>query len=1009
MTLGAFLRLVWPTIGSYCLVTTKMIGIKEVYIHHSYATIDEAITRGYELAPHETLFFSVLSLKEREIVTQLAEPDQYGRSVRKQYRITPNMLASRVLIFDLDVGAGADKYESQTEAYEALSRFCFAMGLSRPTVVSSGGGLHIYWRLGRDITAEEYVQLEARLKGCAKTLGMRYDPTRTTDVASVLRVVGSFNRKTAELREVKVIQIGDDTEYETMHALLHQQASRLKAVVEVPNIKRTITTPGSLPEQKIINFTPEPLSAVMAACEQVRTVVESYYDPSHPLHGQDNLGNPTWYNTMPAVVGYCQNGPEIVRELNALCPRGSSDVEAKIVQALRVGAPVSCTTIADKSQLGDAPCKRCLHYGKAKNPLMASRTSVNVPIPATALVQQPALPPPPPPAAPGAPPPPPPPPPVGVGIVLPPQLVPPPPGYRITREFRVVRIELDEDGTEVPELVLPWAIYPVSIQCLPDRTGFATEWVSLGLDDKGRFLHPQTLLIPNKDIYEDREMRKHLLDRGWNIPYDLWREAMRYISAYAHQMQKVTDTMVQRESLGWADDGSAFVLPDKTYHADKSVSVSNMVVSETARAVLPGGTMAKQMEALGFYFDDPTAIVQQAMLLSSLGSILVRFSGQVGLHVAMVGESGVAKSTLLNACASLWGAYDKYVLNGTQGGSTKNHVGNRIAFNSNLPTCVDEVTHMEPNEAATLAMRSSQAAGRGRLNPDGTEKRQIGGDRSSIIMTTSNRSMYELLAEDTAARSAGFMRVIEIEMLAPLVLRNVESRDMTISLLHNHGHVGRAFARFVTENQALAEQLVKGAMARVERELGTDSSERFRVVWIAVVVAAGEILRLMGLCDPQVEEIYAWATTIIVPELRRGVEANIAQAPELMSAIVRRTNGMLATINKHGQTIDCPDHGEVQGMINEQTGKLCISSQIVREQLRKLGASKSMFDKSLADAGSLYLGEGKVAVPTRGGPWVRTLCYVFDLNHPTLRNGGTPLVVVGGTAATGLSTAAGPA
>lgn len=1005
MTLGAFLRLVWPTIGSYCLVTTKMIGIKEVYIHHSYATIDEAITRGYELAPHETLFFSVLSLKEREIVTQLAEPDQYGRPVKKQYRITPNMLASRVLIFDLDVGAGADKYESQTEAYEALSRFCFAMGLSRPTVVSSGGGLHVYWRLGRDITAEEYVQLATRLKGCAKVLGMLYDPTRTTDVTSVLRVVGSFNRKKAELREVKVIQIGDDTSYDVMHALLHQQASRLGAVVDVPDIKRKIAAPGALPEQQIINFSPEPLSAVMEACEQIRTVVESYHDPEHPMHGQDKLGNPTWYNTMPGVVAFCENGPEIVRALNDLCPRGSSDVEAKIQQALNVKAPVSCAVIAEKSQLGDEPCLRCKHYGKARNPLQASRTHDNVPIAATALVEQAALPPPPPPPAPGAPPPPPPPPSVlPTGVVMPPQLVPPPPGYRITRDLRIVHITLDEDGTEVPELVLPWAIYPVSIQCLPDRTGFATEWVSLGVDDKGRFMHPQTLLIPNKDIYEDREMRKLLLDRGWNIPYDLWREAMRYISAYAHQMQKMTDTMVQRESLGWAEEGSVFVMPDKTYHADKSVSSTNMVVTETARAALAGGTLTKQIDALRFYFDDPTAVLQQAMLLTSLGSILVRFTGQVGLHVAMVGESGVAKSTLLNACASLWGAYDKYVLNGTQGGSTKNHMGNRMAFMSNLPTCIDEVTHMQPDEAATLAMRSSQAAGRGRLNPDGTEKRQIGGDRSSIIMTTSNRSMYELLAEDHAARTAGFMRVIEIEMSAPAVLRNVESREMTTTLLTNYGHVGRAFARYVTENQAAVEALVKSVMARVERDMRTDSSERFRVVWIAVAITAGEVLRLMGLFNPCVEDIYAWATGVVVPELRVGVDQNTTHAPELFSAIVRRTNGMLASINKHGAIVDCPDHGEVTGMINEQTRRMCVSVPTVRDALRRLNASKGAFDKALVDVGSLYLGESRVSIPTRGGPWVRTACYVFDLDHPMLRSGGASLAAV-----TDLSTAGGQA
>jgi hypothetical protein len=1002
MTPGAFLRHVWPTTGHYCLVTVDKVNGEERRRHYVYPTIAEAVTGANELLNSHNLFLAVLSLKE-PVVIHPTKISEYTKQPLRQYRITQNMLASRALIFDIDVGSDdPKKYATQGEALVALERFCLVTGMPVPTTVSSGGGVHVYWRLDRDVSAAEYVEMEARLKGVAKVLELRFDPSRTTDVTSLLRVAGSFNRKIDQLRPVKVLSIGEQHSPEMLGKHLSLLAIEHRAVVTVPDLKRTIPTGplAGMSEQIIEGFAPETLADTMKVCEQIRVFVESHYDSTHFLHNKiDNSG---WYRMGLGVVAQCVDGANIMRELTTLCPRSSADIEVKLVQAARL-PPTSCAIIAETSPLGDEPCTRCAAASFCKNPIMGARLNVTKSV-TLAMASETIVTPPPPPIAGAIPPPPPtgsipvkgpPPPPPPAGTVttsltrpLPPIGVPN--HYILTDKGIIYKISLDEDGDEHRDLVMPFNIYPIGITCLPDRTGYASEWVSLAKDNQGRFLHPENIVIPNKDLYEDREMRKIFLDRGVNIPLENWKDTMAYVSAYVQSLQKAADTNIQRDALGWADNGKVFVMPDKTYHADGRQTPSNMHLTEATKTALASGTLPAQLGALAFYFDDPDALIQQAMLLTSLGSPLVRFTGQVGFHVAIIGESGVAKSTLLNACASLWGRFDQYVINGTKAGATKNYIGNRMAVLSNLPVLIDEVTHLDPEEAATLAMRSSQAAGRGRLNPDGTEKRQIGEERSSCIMSTSNRSMFELLGNDTAARTAGHMRVIEIEMLAPKLMRGPEARLMMDQLMQNCGHVGRKFAAYVAANQVSVAKLVETIMAKIERDVEASTSERFWVAWLAVVIATAEIVRMLNLLEAQIDQIYAWAITDLIPDLRHGVEDNVAQAPEVLSAIIRRANGSTARINNRGNLEDIPQNGEVTGLVNDQTRRMFIPVTSVKNYLRQNNVSRSVLDSALKESGNLFLGESRVSIPTKAGAWVRTNCYVFDLDHRMLSTGSRP-------------------
>ncbi len=104
--------------------------------------------------------------------------------------------------FHLDIDCGSDKaakgagYKTKKEASSALTEFCNKAGLLPPThIVDSGNGLHVYWALDRELPKDEWQRMARKLKELTTRHGLLADPTRTADIASVLRMPGTMNWK----------------------------------------------------------------------------------------------------------------------------------------------------------------------------------------------------------------------------------------------------------------------------------------------------------------------------------------------------------------------------------------------------------------------------------------------------------------------------------------------------------------------------------------------------------------------------------------------------------------------------------------------------------------------------------------------------------------------------------------------------------------------------------------------------------------------------------------------
>lgn len=108
-----------------------------------------------------------------------------------------NAQAAQSIWLDLDTAEFKDDapYINRNAALSELERFCFELALPNPVVVSSGYGLHVYWSMDASLTPDEWRETAYALKRACGNWGLMADNSRTTDIASILRVPGTHNRK----------------------------------------------------------------------------------------------------------------------------------------------------------------------------------------------------------------------------------------------------------------------------------------------------------------------------------------------------------------------------------------------------------------------------------------------------------------------------------------------------------------------------------------------------------------------------------------------------------------------------------------------------------------------------------------------------------------------------------------------------------------------------------------------------------------------------------------------
>jgi hypothetical protein len=184
-----FLSTILPDNG-ICFIANKA---GRGFTHHPCHTVDDMVQLALQIDTQgRDVFFACASYQQETYI---------GDDGKNHQRTKEN--AGWVKSFFLDIDCGPDKaakgtgYATINDALVALLSFVDAVGLPKPMIVFSGGGLHVYFLLIETISKEQWIPVAEQLKALTHCSAVRLlaDDARTSDIASILRPVGTHNYK----------------------------------------------------------------------------------------------------------------------------------------------------------------------------------------------------------------------------------------------------------------------------------------------------------------------------------------------------------------------------------------------------------------------------------------------------------------------------------------------------------------------------------------------------------------------------------------------------------------------------------------------------------------------------------------------------------------------------------------------------------------------------------------------------------------------------------------------
>ena len=453
-----------------------------------------------------------------------------GNKYLAPIRAQENVVALKSLFLDLDAkGEDKNSYASIPEAATALAKFLKDVGLPKPSViVTSGGGLHVYFVLDRALTKDEWQPLAYALAEATKVHGLKCDTGCTIDAARVLRVPGTFNNKLASPRAVGLAggRTGDSYSVERLDRVLTPfkvaiPAAELTALPRRPAIKGGDDSLSAGIDRGA--SAPVDLPSVSLHCGFIHDAITT--------NGANNA-NPLW-NLTTLISTFANNGRNEAHRMASGHPGYTVastdelyDRKERERAAKGLGWP-SCRTISGS---GAPQCGGCQHFKSGKSPLnFATRPQVAL------LVAQPA------------------------GSGNPVNLAPSagqqvgglsdlPPGYKRLPSNIVCQIVIEAAtglATDVP--ISKYPIYDPLIQTQPAYTLlFST------VNEVGRISRVQ---FPMKEAATVDGLKRLLYGQGMVMADSHVKAVKEFFVAWVEHLQKNKSMVVSSAPFGWSTSG----------------------------------------------------------------------------------------------------------------------------------------------------------------------------------------------------------------------------------------------------------------------------------------------------------------------------------------------------------------------------------------------------------------------------------------------------------------------
>lgn len=836
-----FLRLVVPTQGAVC-ISTASGGWSDTL----FTSREDAVAYAMQCAQSKDVYFGLSG---------------FGPGGR---RLADNALWQRALWADIDVGPdkavkGAG-YATIPDALQALGAFTERGHVPWPTVVCSGYGLHLYWPLTDDISRDEWLPLAKGFKSLCEQHGFKVDPARACDAASVLRLPGTLNHKRGGLAPVEVWQVGEVTTPASWHNLLATSAPAIPA-------DAMVALAANFGSFEAPSGPSRDWYGLVEKCRAVRDMAKAPY--------------PAWLLAARTVL-HTNGGDELVHQLSSLAPEKYDAVACdKLLRSLHgrtdIG-PGTCDTFAAE---WPEVCADCPHRGKIRTPWVLAGLPEPEPVRMaaatveTADLSQPEL------------------------QVSSQQTMDVLPFRSDDGEWQVVpgqgifHQSVDEDGSPTLTRITTTELY-IHTLCVDASQGSVPNLVYV-MRKVVPGQAPVDIPFSLDDAFGGPKQELWLAKCKLMPPPKYKKLMLGFMNTYLSVIQNNLPEIRVRTHFGWnterdrvtAAETECLIVGQTAYSAAGEKPVR---LDERALGLLPDfavlGTVEQWRKVPDLYrdLDQPFA---QLMMCASFGAPLMCAGLGTATNVAYSlwdAAGGKGKSSVLRACASVWGDPSKMLMGRNDTAAARFQ---HFAVYKNLPILIDEITSMRDADLASMLYdivngreKARSASGGGAL--------MARGSWDTITMMTSNTSVYEALRDYRAQTTATAMRVIELPCDFKDYTGLPESAKVNAALSaarDNYGVAGREFAKFITTAPGI-KPAVAAYAAEFAVKYAQSSDERFWLYGIAIPLIAGRIACQLGLLGYDMDALETWCINELLPRLRLGAKQERPQGGDLTAAFL---------------------------------------------------------------------------------------------------------------------------
>lgn len=831
---------------------------KGIFMHKPFVDLDDmADNIKWHASKGNTVYHACATFKEVKYITTKA-----GKEVPAG-RTKDNALAARALWFDFDVGKeAAHSYTSKREVVDCLGVMIKQLALPVPMVVDSGNGVHAYFLIEEALPRSQWDALALKFRAVSDAFGLKYDPSRSSDISSVLRPPGTYNLKDpTNPKPVTVKREGTRMPAAFYDGLFQAYLDEHGIVPVAPVAKNDF---GGLNSDLITKVEyPASSAAVIAQhCQQVRQFSES--------GGHDE---PTWY-AMLGLLKHCTDGEQLAHEWSAKYEAyDQGETQAKL-DHWEYG-PSTCDKFRQVNAAGCAGCeKTCkspiqLGYTVPEN---VTHTPFEVEEDDTPqeLLQ------------------------VGPGSEFWPA------GYRVANG-RIDVTRENEDGTVgFVQLCSPpfWVLSEVRSETGEFMLHMRAEVTSSRYHD---FDIP-TASTSSADKLKSAlaANRIYVLNNSTKAGYEI----MNLVQQQSLAMQRKREEINTFTQMGWNADKTAFLMGDSLVTANGiqkvrvAKSITNIGKGDHALegSMQTKGTLEEYRDGVMHLYGGEGQEVNQYILGAALGAYLAPFvnnSKWHGIPLAVYSSrSSYGKTTV--AAIGL----NAMLLNTKSMSSdgTLNSFKKMLSTYGSLPVFFDELTDkIKASEQKDLLYNWSLGMDRMRLNQDGSMRERV--DMwCNMGITTTNKSVLFKLTEDSTDPEATQVRIMEVDLAEYLPGKpGKENQKLATHLETNvYGVATERFLRMVAKNKEKIEELIESEFHAVTSTLPDDAATtcRYLCYHAACSLVGLKLGKKLGLWEFSVTSVRAFVARHIRRQLEKITQYRVSPE-DRFAAMMADFNGRL--------------------------------------------------------------------------------------------------------------------